>query len=164
MSIKMDFNIYKKILVAVDLSKHSKFPMERAVQLASTHSSSLDVVHVISMVMPYFSYSFSSEIQDVMYNEAKHHFTSFCEQYEIPKTGQHLLIGSPRLQILDLIEKLNVDLLVVGNHGDHHILPANFGSTPSSILAKAKCDVLTISIHPIEKVEGELYDDAQAVA
>ena len=141
-------SFYEHVLVAIDLSKHSDIPMQKAMQLALQYGASLDVIHVISMAIPYYSYTFSTEIQDAVYSDAKLHFVKFCEQYGISKERQHLLIGSPKLQIIDLVEKLKTDLLIVGSHGDQHMLPATFGSTASSLVAKAKCDVLTVTIHP----------------
>lgn len=141
---------YKKVLVAIDLSKQSDIPMCKAIKLANYYNATLDVIHVISMAIPYYSYSFSSEIQDAVYADTKQYFVKFCEKYNIPKERQHLLIGSPKLQILELVEKIQCDLLIVGSHGDQHLLPATFGSTASSLISKAKCDVLTVTIHPLE--------------
>jgi nucleotide-binding universal stress UspA family protein len=140
--------LYKSILVAIDLSKHSDIPMQKAIKLSLQYNAPLDVIHVISMAIPYYSYSFSTEVQDAVYADTKQYFISFCEKYHIPQDRQHLLIGSPKTQILDLIDKMKIDLLIVGGHGDQHILPASFGSTASSLIAKATCDVLTVSIHP----------------
>ena len=154
-----DNGMYQNVLVAIDLSKHSDVPMKKAMQVAAQCKASLDVIHVISMAIPYYSYSFSTEIQDAVYTDAKQHFVKFCEQYNILKANQHLLIGAPKVQILDLAEKLQIDLLVVGSHGDQHMLPATFGSTASGLVARAKCDVLTVSVHPVG-AEGEAYEKA----
>ena len=150
-----DTGIYRRILVAIDLSKHSVGPMEKAIQFAKQHGATLEVIHVVNMAIPYYSYSFSTEVQDAVYADAKQHFVKFCEQYNIGAAHQHLLVGSPKLQILDLIEKLDIGLLIVGSHGDQHILPASFGSTASSLVAKAKCDVLTVTIHPVDNHHSE---------
>jgi universal stress protein A len=139
---------YKRILVAIDLSKQSDIPMSKATKVALHYNATLNVIHVISMAIPYYSYSFSTEIQDAVYTDTKQYFVKFCEKYNIPKERQHLLIGSPKLQILDLVDKLNIDLLIVGSHGDQHILPATFGSTAGSLITKSTCDVLTVTIHP----------------
>lgn len=157
---------YSKILVAVDLSKHSHFPIEKAIQLSNQHAAELHVLHVINMAIPYYSYSFSTEIQDAVYADSKQHFTKFCEGYGIKQEQQHLLVGSPKLQILDLVEKLDIDLLIVGSHSDEHVLPATFGTTASALIGKAKCDVLTVTIHPYienqatEKSSTQLHADA----
>jgi universal stress protein A len=152
--------LYKNVLVAIDLSKQSDIPMRKAMELSIQHKATLDVIHVISMAIPYYSYSFSTEIQDAVYADTKQYFVKFCEKYSIPKERQHLLIGSPKLQILDLIDKIKIDLLIVGSHGDQHILPASFGSTASSLIAKAPCDVLTVTVHPIH---SDNVIDAKAV-
>ncbi len=153
-----DDAIYKNIMVAIDLSKHSDIPMKKAIKLALQYGAELNVIHVISMAIPYYSYSFSTEIQDAVYIDAKQHFVKFCEQYNIAKPQQHLLIGSPKLQIIELVEKLKIDLLIVGSDGDQHMLPATFGSTASSLVAKAQCDVLTICIHPLNNTNPKEQD------
>lgn len=156
--------LYKNILVAIDLSNHSDIPMQKALNTALQCSATLDIVHVISMAIPYYSYSFSTEIQDAIYADTKQYFVKFCEKYNIQKNRQHLLIGSPKLQILDLVDKLKVDLLIVGSHGDQHLLPASFGSTAGSLIAKATCDVLTVSVHPIynDNIIKYTIDDQQS--
>ena len=141
---------YSKILAAVDLSKCSSPIIKKAQFLAKQYNATLEVVHVVSMVMPSFSYSAPSDIQDTIYSEAKEHFLDFCKQYNVPEQCRHLFIGSPKQHILHLIESLNFDLLIVGSHGDHHIFPVRIGSISNSMVGKAKCDVLTVSVNPVE--------------
>lgn len=158
--------LYNKILVAIDLSKYSDLPLEKAMKIAAQYKDmTIDVIHVINMAIPYYSYTFSTEIQDAIYLDTKQYFNKFCTKYNIAKERQHLLIGSPKIQILDLVDKLNVDLLIVGSHGDQHILPATFGSTASSLIAKAKCDVLTVTIKHVEhpcKQDNSIQQTEQA--
>ena len=148
-----DVYSYSKILAAVDLSKCSVPIIKKAKQIASQHGATLEVVHVVSMVMPSFSYSAPSDIQDTIYSEAKEHFIHFCDKYEISESCRHLFVGSPKQHILHLIESLTFDLLIVGSHGDHHIFPVRFGSISNSMVGKAKCDVLTVSVDPVTFTE-----------
>jgi nucleotide-binding universal stress UspA family protein len=148
-----DIFSYGKILAAVDLSKCSIPIIKKAKQIASQHNATLEVVHVVSMVMPSFSYSAPSDIQDTIYSEAKEHFIHFCNKYNIEEPYRHLFVGSPKQHILHLIESLNFDLLIVGSHGDHHIFPVRFGSISNTMVGKAKCDVLTVSVDPVTITE-----------
>jgi nucleotide-binding universal stress UspA family protein len=143
-------HFYSKILVAIDLSKCSVPIIKKAKQIASQYNSSLEVVHVVSMVTPSFSYSSPADLQDTIYSEAKEHFIHFCNQYGIAETCRHLFVGSPKQHILHLIDTMRFDLLIIGSHGDHHIFPVRFGSISNSMVGKAKCDVLTISVDPVD--------------
>lgn len=146
---------YGKVLAAVDLSKCSIPVIKKAKQIASQYNAKLEVVHVVSLVMPSFAYSAPSDIQDTIYSEAKEHFIDFCKQYGIEESCRHLFVGSPKQHILHLIDSLHFDLLVVGSHGDHHIFPVRIGSISNTMVGKAKCDVLTISIDPLEMEDEE---------
>ena len=146
-------NSYIKILAAVDLLKCSIPIIKKAKQIASQCNATLEVVHVVSIVMPSFSYSTPSDIQDTIYSEAKEHFMHFCDKYGIPEPRRHLFVGSPKQHILHLVESLNFDLLIVGSHGDHHVFPVRFGSVSNSMVGKAKCDVLTVSVDPVTITE-----------
>lgn len=141
---------YKKVLAAVDLSKCSVPVIQKAKQIAAQHNAVLEVVHVVSLVMPSFSYSTPSDIQDTIYSEAKEHFLDFCKQHDIAESARHLFVGSPKQHILQLIDSLHFDLLVVGSHGDHHIFPVRLGSISNTMVGKAKCDVLTVSVDPVD--------------
>ena len=141
---------YKKILAAVDLSKCSVPIINKSKQIATQHNAILEVVHVVSLVMPSFSYSTPSDIQATIYSDAKEHFLHFCEKHDIAESARHLFVGSPKQHILQLIDSLHFDLLVVGSHGDHHIFPVRLGSISNTMVGKAKCDVLTVSIDPAE--------------
>lgn len=61
----------------------------------------------------------------------------------MPTENQYVEIGEPKAIILELMKKLQIDLLIVGHrerYGIFHLL----GSTAYALLSHAKCDVLTI--------------------
>jgi len=58
---------YKKILAAVDLSKCSVPIINKSKQIATQHNAILEVVHVVSLVMPSFSYSTPSKLKNIFY-------------------------------------------------------------------------------------------------
>lgn len=154
--------MFKDILVAIDLSPRSNIVMERAVALRDKNSSKLECIHVINTIMPYIAYSFSLEIQDNVYAEAKEKFADFCAKYNIPVESQKVAMGSPATQIIDFANNNKNDLIVIGTHGTEHILPGHFGSTANSVIVRAKCDVLTVSNSHIEV--GQAIKDKPAVA
>lgn len=54
-------------------------------------------------------------------------------------------MGEPREEIIRIAEQENVDLIVVGSHGEHG-LALLLGSTANSVLHYAKCDVLAVRL------------------
>ena len=152
-----EIHFYRNILAAVDLSKCSAPIVKKAKQIAMQHNANLEVIHVVTLVMPSFSYSAQSGIQDTIYSEAKEHFLDFCKEHDIPEASRHLFIGSPKQHIMHLLDSARFDLLVVGSHGDHHLFPVRMGSLSHSMVGKAKCDVLTVSVDPMEIEEQEAF-------
>jgi len=66
-----------------------------------------------------------------------------ANRFGIAAEDQWLLVGSTKKEIIDLAEKLNIDLIIVGAH-DHHGLAMLFSSTANSIIHAMPCDVLAI--------------------
>ncbi len=144
---------YKKILVAVDLSPISHIPIEKALLLARENDASLDIIHVVDTPSPYISQAYPSNVEEMITKEGKENLSKFCSRYGVTKESQHIVTGSPVSSIIEYAAELNCDLIVVGSHGDNHLLPAFLGSTASSLLVRVNCDVLTVSTHAKETVE-----------
>ncbi|HEY5716310.1 MAG TPA: universal stress protein [Psychromonas sp.] len=52
--------------------------------------------------------------------------------------------GVPALSILDLVQKMNADLIVVGTHGHGAVSRLFLGSVSKAIVNKSECPVLLI--------------------
>ena len=142
---------YQNILISVDLSKHSRAIIDRAVELIAGSDVSLHLVHVIEPVIG--DYSFESKISDYekvqhAHREAVEHALSqllYESELALPKESIHLLDGHPARQIRQLCDELGVDLLVIGSHGYNAML-SMLGSTTSAVMHGINCDVLTVRI------------------
>jgi universal stress protein A len=55
------------------------------------------------------------------------------------------VVGSPKTEILGLAEEKSTDLIVVGSHGRHG-LGVLLGSTATSLLNHARCDILAVRL------------------
>ncbi|MBS1214978.1 MAG: universal stress protein [Proteobacteria bacterium] len=80
-----------------------------------------------------------------MVDAAKKRLTAIGETLGIPAECQYVEIGSPKGEIIRTAEELNIDLIVVGSHGRHGI-GLLLGSTASSVIHHAKCDVLAVRL------------------
>lgn len=147
---------YKKILVAIDLAEHSTAVLSKAKQFAEKNDGAeLHAIHIIHVSPPSFPGCYSETIQETIYDNCQSQFSKLCESYGIKSANRHIAVGSPKSQILTFADKIMADLIVLGSYGEQHLLPATFGSTATSILTKAQCDVLTVSILEFLKARQE---------
>ncbi|MDD4698903.1 MAG: universal stress protein [Oscillospiraceae bacterium] len=60
------------------------------------------------------------------------------------KVEREVLLGEPHAEILEISEKENFDLIVMGNRGFSNIKRFFVGSVTQRIISEAKCPVLVI--------------------
>lgn len=155
---------YKRILVAIDIADHSRAVLSRASEIAKQNDNAeLHVIHVVHFSAPAFPGSYSENIRETIYDNCSEEFEKLCEEFGVDKPHRHLGIGSPKYHILGFAEKIDADLIVLGSYGEQHLLPATFGSTAGSILAKAHCDVLTVSILEFLKQRDTKARESEAI-
>lgn len=86
-----------------------------------------------------------TEIQTHLENKAKEVLASIGAELGVAHADQHLIIGQPAHEMHRFAEENDVDLIVVGSHARHG-LNLIFGSTASSLLHGASCDVLAVRL------------------
>ena len=135
---------YQHILLAVDLTLDSQASIQKACTLALKFDTVLSIVHVVESLPGYASgYVGTFDIEEEIKNEAKTKLLALGEKLNVPEANQHLSLGSPKIMILDVAEKINADLIVLGSHGRHG-LSRLLGSTASAVLHGDNCDVLVV--------------------
>jgi universal stress protein A len=67
------------------------------------------------------------------------------EKLGVAQADRWMIWGSPRQEVVQLAEREQVDLIVVGSHGRHG-LSLLLGSTANSVLHYARCDVMAIRL------------------
>ena len=141
-------SLYQHILVAIDLSDEADDVLEKAKSLAETNGARLTLVHVVEPL----SVAYGSDIpldlttlQDEITQQAKDRISSLAETIHLDKGEQHVVYGRPEREVHRIAEESNVDLIVVGSHGRHG-LALILGSTSTSILHGACCDVLAVRV------------------
>ncbi|AMO56721.1 universal stress protein UspA [Endozoicomonas montiporae] len=141
-------SLYKHILVAIDLSDEADDVLEKAKSLAETNGARLTLVHVVEPL----SVAYGSDIpldlttlQDEITKQAKERISKLAESIHLDKGEQHVVYGRPEREVHRIAEESDVDLIVVGSHGRHG-LALILGSTSTSILHGACCDVLAVRV------------------
>ena len=142
--------LYRHILLALDFSEHGQVVAEKAVALATQHRARLSVVHVLdNIAMPDTGYGTAISLQQPSeYSELemeKDRFNKFVDRLDVEQQNRWLVWGNPKQEIVELADKLQADLIVVGSHGRHG-LTLLLGSTANAVLHHACCDVMAVRI------------------
>lgn len=142
-------SVYKKILVAIDLTEEAPQVLEKAVAIGKQHDAQLLLAHVVEPV----GYAYGgdipmdlSELQDQLDKAAREQLAAYGKQYGIAEDHQIVTVGRPESEIHHLSEDQGVDLVIVGSHGRRGI-QLLLGSTANGVLHGAKCDVLALRIN-----------------
>jgi universal stress protein A len=140
---------YKKMLVAVDLSDESAMVLDKARELAKFYEAQISMVHVVEPIAVGYAVEVSSVDLEALHHEsmqqARENLLTLGTNIGLPEARLHTLLGQPAREIRELAKNLDVDLIVMGGHGQHgwQLL---FGSTSNSVLHGIECDVLVVHI------------------
>jgi universal stress protein A len=141
---------YQHILIAIDYSAHSHLIADKAKALADNHHAKLSLVHVLDNIpMPDTPYgtviSLDSDSSYALLETEKAKLLTFAQLFDIDVSDCYLVWGIPKQEIVQLAQREQVDLIVVGSHGRHG-LALLLGSTANSVLHYSQCDVLAVRL------------------
>jgi len=142
-------NLYKTILVAVDLSQDSAVIVDKARNLAKQYGAELSMVHVIEPIAVGYAVEVTSVdiegLHEEVTKQAKSTLHEMGANIDIPEHRLHTVLGQPAREIRELAKEIEADLIVMGGHGRHG-LDLLFGSTSSSVTHGVGCDLLIVHI------------------
>ena len=142
-----------KVVVAVDpLHEHDK-PAEldhklvtAAQEFVVAMGGELHIVHTYPLPQP-MSVPEGAPIVDLSEEvEAEHRraFEEFLKPYSLPETQTHLIEGLPHQRLPELVEKENVDIVVMGAVSRRGLDRVFLGSTAERVLDRLPCDLLIV--------------------
>ena len=143
---------YQKILVAVDLSSESELVLQKA-QLIAGPNAEIYLVYVqepmdnvyVGIVPQSAAFSGLGDLEAQLGEELKQKLTALGENMDVPSGNLHILNGSPAHEIHRFANENDVQLIVIGTHGQKG-LQLLLGSTANAVLHGADCDVLSVRI------------------
>lgn len=141
---------YKHVMVAIDGSDESARIIERAIALAA--GAKVSVVQVFDTLVGNYSYElnmgdFETAQREFEAEVAKNTRALLTEKFPgIHAEDVHFLRGKPANEIKRIAKSAEVDLLVIGSHGQGAIKAAVLGSTANAVLHGIHCDVFTIRV------------------
>jgi len=143
---------YQNILVAVDLSSESDVVLNKA-QLIAGSNAELHLVYVqepmdnvyVGIVPQSAAFSGLGDLEAQLGEELKQKLSALGESFSVPSDHLHILNGSPAHEIHRFAKDNDVQLIVIGTHGQKG-LQLLLGSTANAVLHGAGCDVLSVRI------------------
>jgi universal stress protein A len=143
---------YQRILVAVDLSSESEMVLQKA-QLIAGSNAEVHLVYVqepmdnvyVGIVPQSAAYSGLGDLEAQLGEELKQKLTALGENFSVPSDHLHILNGSPAHEIHRFAKENNIQLVVIGTHGQKG-LQLLLGSTANAVLHGAGCDVLSVRV------------------
>ncbi len=145
-------DIYKNILVVVDLTADSNFIIERTRKLAAGSTAAIALVHVVEYVpmepmgetvLP------AVQIEGELVTRARERLAELAKQHGLSDSRQIVTVGALKLEVQQAAQQLGSDLIVVGNH-ERHGLKALVNIAEDAVLHISPCDVLAVHL-PISK-------------
>lgn len=149
--------MYKKILVAVDGSEHSKLAVSAAAEIAKSFGASLVIMHVMKRAgsdrIPEELKELSriehilvteadalSNVADAIVGRAK----DAAGSAGVDAIVTTIDVGNPADQILHYCKNNNVDLIVMGRRGLSDMASLFLGSVSHKVAQLAPCACLTV--------------------
>jgi len=148
-------HLYTHIIVGLDLSDESPQVLAKAVAIAEACDAKLSVAHVIEPIT--FAYGGDmpvdlSEVQEQLQQKAEQELQRLAASVAFPVQQEHVLVGQPATELHYLATHQGADLIIVGSHGRKGFALL-LGSTSSSVLHGATCDVLAVRVALAEDTE-----------
>lgn len=142
---------YRVVLAATDFSESCHKALTKAVELAKADRAALHIVHSVEYVPPMDSSfgtisPFEVDLTGQMVEIARTRLEKLGRELGIPEQRLRVELGSPKVEIIRVAEEISADLIVLGSHGRHG-LGLLLGSTASSVVNHAKCDVLSVRLN-----------------
>ena len=142
---------YQKILLAIDFFDGNGDVVQRAVDMAKRYSAELFMIHVNEPPTPAYGADVVTwgsqvfEINEQVRAHKKKRLKELARELFLDEQHTVLAEGRPAQCIHQFCDEQNIDLVVMGTHGQHG-LALLLGSTANSVLHGSNCDVLTVRI------------------
>ena len=144
-------SMYNKILIALDFHADNDEIVDKGLSLSKSNDAELYFVHVnepIAVAYGADGMSWSDQVvvlETSIRESARQKMAELCEKTGVPADRCITREGKPAREIHDLVKEKNIDLIVMGTHGQAG-LQLLLGSTANSVLHGATCDVLTVRV------------------
>lgn len=143
---------YQKVLIATDMSKETADLINRVSQLLP--EADIHLIHAIRPVGLDYGQGISYYIPDMeryeriqteLLTSKQEHINKILSENKLDHVTWEIEVGKPAKVIKSYANKNNIDLIILGTH-EENALQSILGTTATSVLTGAPCDVLTIRL------------------
>jgi len=138
----------RRVLVAVDLSEHSRHALGVAGEIARSFGAALDVLYVWAAPFYDAAEHFDAELFERIRQSARSELDEFVASAGIsPEVAVSVSIasGTPSQKISEHIQAESPDLLVLGSHGHRGFKRLMLGSVAETTVRYASCATLVVA-------------------
>ena len=145
--------IYRRILLAVDLTDASREIGARARELATELGAELEVLHVVEPLplmvadAPEVMAPAVLQTQDEIVRAARTRVAALASDLGLPASAASVQLGNTQVEIVRAARERKTDLIVLGSR-ERHGLSLLVDFTEDAVLHKSPCDVLAVRVHP----------------
>lgn len=141
-------NEYRRLLVAIDLSRDSDKVCARAAQLARAFGARLTLLHVVEYIpvepmgealLP------SIEVSEDLCASAQARLDELAQRHGLDAAPREVRVGNIKAELVQCANEIDADLVVLGSR-ERHGLAILVNYTEDTILHAAPCDVLAIRV------------------
>lgn len=153
----------KKILYATDLSANARYAFDHAASIANKYSATITALYVLKDLPPDSQFRVEAALGKEKWNEIRDQaeldllrdirsrLDHFCEERQgevddCPFIVDEIIVipGEPATRILDICDKKNFDLIVIGAHGHGRMAGAMLGSTVRRVIRRAAVPTMIV--------------------
>jgi nucleotide-binding universal stress UspA family protein len=138
--------MFKRILVAVDGSNDADVAIQTAVEIADAHGSEFHICHVFH-IPEHYSTDLGDSLRTAVQKDAEDilaHSRAVAEGAAVAAETHLLGRGHPAEAIIELADKLEVELIVVGVRGTSKDVFRPLGSVSGAVASGASSSVLLV--------------------
>jgi universal stress protein A len=136
---------YQNIVLAIDLHGDNQPIIDVASDLATYFKADLHVIHVVGDVS---ALGYYPAIEIDLKSTAEGELAKLIQKsgLSVQPDHQHVKVGFPKQEILDLAAEVQAGLVVLGSHGRKALASAILGSTANAVLHGAQSDVMVVRV------------------
>ena len=137
---------FRRIVCPVDFDQNSLMALRTASELAQERGATVRVLHVVptpagpEVALPFGK--LETEARAKLEKLARREIGAKAD-YEV-----EVMIGDPKIEILQLAKRLRADLIVMATHGRKGFRHIVLGSVAEAVVREAPCPVLTVRPNP----------------
>lgn len=130
----------KNIVMATDLSARSDRALERAISIAQVHDAELTIVHVVDDDLP-------ASVADAQESAARVAIQRDVDKLATgdgPRVSISVVFGQAYVDVLEISEKADADLIVLGVHRENALKDMFRGTTVERVIRAGNVPVLLV--------------------